>query len=185
MEVECSSKVQKRKITLKLNRLHSAITLKLSRHHNAITLKLNRHVLIWGTESLQNVSTQLVLFWINEQPAIFKSKIAAPPLRFSKLCNSKAPEFENLATELGKDAREFADDLDQMIQNRNKTIHFPSWDILKVKVRRVEKLLADRSQLETENPFEAFIVKNFSIFWKHYNPNLKVPRDRMVLENAC
>ncbi len=165
MEVECSSKVQKRKTNLKLNR-----------HHNAI-LKLNRHVLIWGTESLQNVSTQLVLFWINEQPAIFKSKKA---LRFSKLCNSKAPEFENLATELGKDAREFADDLDQMIQKRNKTIHFPSWDILKVKVRRVKKLLADCSQLETENPFEAFIVKNFSIFWKHYNPTLRVPRDRMV-----
>ncbi len=85
-----------------------------------------------------------------------------------------------MATELGKGAREFADDLDQMIQNRNNAIHFPSGDILKVKMRRVKQLLADCSQLETENPFEAFIVKNFSIFWKHYNPMLKVPRDRMV-----
>ena len=166
MNLELSSKAQKRKQKL---------------CHKAYTLKLNRHVLIWGTESLQNVSTQLVLFWINEQPPIFKSKKTTPMRRFAKLCHSKSPDFENLATALGKDSVQFADDLDQMVQKGNKTIYFPSWDVLKIKVRRVKKLLADCSRLEIENPFESFLVKNISIFWKHYNPALKIPAHKVAV----
>ncbi len=67
----------------------------------------NRHIMIWGSESLQDVATQLLLFWVNDQPEK-KTKMYKPQPRFTKLFKRKIPAFVHLAAELGEDAAGFA-----------------------------------------------------------------------------
>ncbi len=140
-------------------------------------LKANtkKHIMIWGSESLQNVASQLLLFWVNDQPQKHAKK-SKPKPRFTKLFKSKIPAFVDLAAELGEDAAGFANALDGVIGKRNKSIHFPSWTVLKGKVQQIQGLLEDCSGLEKAYPMEAGIIHNYSIYKRHYDVKLKVPR---------
>ncbi len=109
---------------------------KLKANTKKLELQSKGHIMIWGSESLQNVATQLLLFWVNDQPQKNAKKSAKP--RFTKLFKSNIPAFVDLAAELGEDAAGFANALDSVIGKRNKSIHFPSWTVLKGKLQQIQ-----------------------------------------------
>lgn len=180
LERELSKKAQKKRRQVR-NKEMKDVKLKLKkldRTNEALLLQSkanNRHIMIWGSESLQNVATQLLLFWVNDQPQK-NAKKSKPKPRFTKLFKNKIPAFVHLAAELGEDAAGFADALDGVIGKRNKSIHFPSWPVLKRKVQQIQGLLEDCSGLEKAYPLEAGIIHNYSIYKRHYDDKLKVPR---------
>jgi hypothetical protein len=66
--------------------------------------------------------------------------------------------------------------LDGVIGKRNKSIHFPSWTVIKGKVQQIQGLLEDCSGLKKAYPMEAGIIHNYSIYKRYYDDKLKVPR---------